>query len=245
MSKEVVYIPVYIDKWKALTDALTEQDRNKLIGAYLDYAVFHSEPTGLTKTSKVLFQFMKTTADDLWKDKGGAPEGNQNAKKKTTEKQPVETTEKQLVDLSEAQLVETEKNNSYTKAKAKANTKAEREAETERRLFAAPTLDDVKKFAEESGLDVNPDRFFKYYQARGWKVKGDPISDWQALMESWTTPDGKPKAKQPSVKPVKSMVRCPDCESLKTETRLDHAICRNCGKGFDWDFTDGRWVEEQ
>lgn len=237
MREKVVFVPVYIDKWTGLTEALPEAERNKLIGAFLDYAIFHKEPKNLTKTSKILFQFLKPVADDLNKDKGGAPEGNQNAKKK----QPVETTSEQPVDLKTEQQVETTENNLLL-LKAR-NQKLNKERESQRES-AAPTLDECRKFAEERSLDVNPDRFFKYYKARGWKIKGDLITDWQALMESWTTPDGKPIAKQPAVKPVKAMISCPACGSLKTETRLDHAICGKCGKGFNWDFTEGGWAED-
>ena len=239
MSKEVVYIPVYIDKWKALTDALTEQDRNKLIGAYLDYAVFRSEPKGLAKTSKVLFQFMKTTADDLWKDKGGAPTGNQNAKKKTTEKQ--------LVDLSEAQLVESKKNNPYTKAKAETNTKTEVcvPPKSPQGEIGAPTLDEVRKFAEESGLkNINPVRFYKYYKAMGWKRKGEPIEDWRSLMEYWTEPETPPEPDKP-YHPVEKLTECPLCHSTNVSSRGKDGLCYLCGKHLTWSTSDGEWLEDK
>ena len=239
---QVVFVPVYIDKWKALTEALTEADRNRLIGAYLDYAVYGKEPKGLSKTCGVLFQFMRPTADDLWKDKGGAPLNNHNAKKKTTEKQPVETTSKQPVNSTDEQLVKTTENNLlYTKAKA--NTKANTERESHREN-GAPTLEDVRKFIKDNKLKVNATRFFKYYQARGWRLDGEPIYDWQALVETWAEPPTDEPEKEPP-KQRTPFTKCPVCGSTDVDQRGDMAMCLNkeCGKSFDW--CGGEWRQEK
>ena len=241
MSQDVrPYMIVYKDKWRALTDTLQTAERNRVMAAFFDWLTYGKEPKGLTRTGRGFFEFLKTSEENG--KKRGAPIGNQNRRNNSEFNSDV--IENGIENSNQDELKNQKEIQSSTKAKAKADAyaKAERVA---KELNAAPTLDEVRKFAEKSGLNVNPDRFYKYYQARGWKVNGDLITDWRALMESWTTPDGKPILRQNPVKPVKAMISCPVCESLDTETHFDHAICRKCDRGFDWDFTDGRWVEEK
>jgi hypothetical protein len=53
-----------------------------------------------------------------------------------------------------------------------------------------PTLDEVKDFCTEKESHVDPNRFYSYYQARGWKG----IYDWQALLMSWEPNESKAAA---------------------------------------------------
>jgi len=48
-----------------------------------------------------------------------------------------------------------------------------------------PSLTDVRACAMQANIDVDPNRFWAYYQARGWKIDGETISDWKALLYSW------------------------------------------------------------
>lgn len=49
-----------------------------------------------------------------------------------------------------------------------------------------PTLDEVCAYAKEIGSKADPERFYDYYLARGWKVGNDPINDWKALFRKWS-----------------------------------------------------------
>ena len=227
MSK-TPYIPLYIDKWKAMTETITERDRNKIVGAYLDYIVYEKEPRGLTKIGRMLFEFLRSTADDWKKDKGGAPIGNKNAKKKTTEEQPVVSKNNQPVELNSKQPpLYTE-----TETETKTNTNTEGESQRER---GTPTLDDVRKFTQDNKLKVNATRFYKYYQARGWQANGQPIHDWKALLESWVETD-EPEKPEKSYKPIEPFKTCPVCGSGETSQKGMYAMCLNpeCDKTFTW-----------
>jgi len=50
-----------------------------------------------------------------------------------------------------------------------------------------PTLDQVRKYCREIGSQVSPERFIDVNQARGWRIDGQPIADWRALLRSWGT----------------------------------------------------------
>ena len=51
----------------------------------------------------------------------------------------------------------------------------------------APSLEEVREYAQEAGLsNFDPERFFYYYKANGWKQGGGKeIVDWKAAAHSW------------------------------------------------------------
>ena len=55
-----------------------------------------------------------------------------------------------------------------------------------------PSLDEVCAFAKEIDSKADPERFYDYYLARGWKIGNDPINDWRALFRKWSA-DERPK----------------------------------------------------
>lgn len=56
----------------------------------------------------------------------------------------------------------------------------------------APSLDDVKKYAQETGSNVVPERFYKFYSDKDWMTGSEKINDWKALFRKWSA-DEKPK----------------------------------------------------
>ena len=60
--------------------------------------------------------------------------------------------------------------------------------------FQKPTREEVKKYAKERKASADPDRFYDYYEANGWKVGKNPMKDWQAAFRNWerTEKGGQP-----------------------------------------------------
>lgn len=57
---------------------------------------------------------------------------------------------------------------------------------SERAYTGAPAREEVKKYAEEiSAPAEEADAFWDYYQATEWIIRGEVVSDWQALFRSW------------------------------------------------------------
>ena len=55
-----------------------------------------------------------------------------------------------------------------------------------RARFKKPTREEVKAYAERNGAAVvNPDRFYDYYEANGWKVGKNQMKDWKAALRNW------------------------------------------------------------
>lgn len=52
-----------------------------------------------------------------------------------------------------------------------------------------PTLPDVIDYVKNNNLAVNPNRFFSYYNDKGWKTAGGKDIDWKAKIHEWDYED--------------------------------------------------------
>lgn len=71
------------------------------------------------------------------------------------------------------------------------NSKSKSESES---AAHTPSLDEVREYAEEQGMRIDPDRFFDYYEATGWRRNGSPVTDWKALERNWERSEGASRA---------------------------------------------------
>lgn len=60
-----------------------------------------------------------------------------------------------------------------------------------------PTLEECMEYIQSDArfLAINPETFFNYYEARGWKLaNGCKVKDWKALVRTWAAraPDRSP-----------------------------------------------------
>lgn len=134
-----------------------------------------------------LFLAMKRAIDDQHKRreiqrrngaKGGAPIGNNNARRKpeTSENNPKQP------ETSENNL-----NKDKDKDKDKDNKELSNESKKKTRcVFSAPSLDEVKEFFKVNNFSSNPEAFFDYYDANGW-TQGNrkPLKKWEAAARQW------------------------------------------------------------
>lgn len=92
------------------------------------------------------------------------------------------------IDTEIEKDIEIEQEKEKTKGKAK--------------RFTKPTLDDIKAYCIERNNNVDPERFYDYYEANGWKVGKNSMKDWKASVRTWERngySDNKPKGQaQPS-----------------------------------------------
>lgn len=49
----------------------------------------------------------------------------------------------------------------------------------------SPSLEEVRLYQMETGLSVDPDAFFDYYEGQGWTRGGQPIKNWKAVFRGW------------------------------------------------------------
>lgn len=52
--------------------------------------------------------------------------------------------------------------------------------------YAPPTIDEITAYCLEHGYRaVNPQLFFDYYEANGWRIGKNPMKDWRAAVRTW------------------------------------------------------------
>lgn len=61
--------------------------------------------------------------------------------------------------------------------------------EENRKRFSPPTVDDVKDYAFEKGLNIDAARFVDYYESNGWMVGKNKMKDWKAACRTWAAKD--------------------------------------------------------
>lgn len=89
---------------------------------------------------------------------------------------------------------------------------------------APPTAEDVREYClAECISDFPAQRFVDHYAARNWKVNGEPISDWKALVRVWVDRD---KEKQ-KLAQVTTFMDLPDERNVEREQRRKEL-------GLDW-----------
>ena len=82
----------------------------------------------------------------------------------------------------------TNNNESKSKSKSKRKSKSIKENIQEKNSsrFVPPTLDDIRSYCLERNNSVDPEKFYQYYNAGGWKdSKGQPVKNWKQKIITW------------------------------------------------------------
>jgi hypothetical protein len=78
--------------------------------------------------------------------------------------------------------------------------------------FTKPTIEEIKAYCEERNNNVDPERFYDYYEANGWKVGKNAMKDWKASVRTWERngySDSKPKNEEKWCKPTEAELEYP------------------------------------
>lgn len=57
--------------------------------------------------------------------------------------------------------------------------------EEKAKRFVPPTIDEIKIYCLERKNKVDPDKFFNFYQSKGWMVGRSKMKDWKAAIHTW------------------------------------------------------------
>ncbi len=54
-----------------------------------------------------------------------------------------------------------------------------------RTVFRKPTVEEIAEYCKSRNNQVDPQRFFDYYESNGWKVGRNSMKDWKATVRTW------------------------------------------------------------
>ena len=57
--------------------------------------------------------------------------------------------------------------------------------ETKERVFKKPSVAEISSYCQERNNNINPEQFYDYYEANGWKINRNPMKDWKATVRNW------------------------------------------------------------
>lgn len=121
--------------------------------------------------------------------KGGNPnfkKGQPNPYYRTTE--PVMEDNPNITqEITEDNPIVEQSNVEYSRVKKqKESPKGEKKTASR---FSAPTVDEVRAYAQEKGYNIDPEHFVDYYTSNGWRVGRNPMKDWRATVRTWASRD--------------------------------------------------------
>ena len=91
-------------------------------------------------------------------------------------------------------------NGMYTASQEEQEQEQEEEEEKDTK-FKKPTIEEIALYMEEKGMNNVSERFYNFYEAKGWMIGKNKIKNWKACVSTWK--DGNLKtatATQPTQK---------------------------------------------
>ncbi|MEA2036109.1 MAG: hypothetical protein U9O94_01270 [Nanoarchaeota archaeon] len=63
------------------------------------------------------------------------------------------------------------------------------------KVFKQPTNKEVNDYCKERKNDVDPNKWYNFYEAKGWMIGKNSMKDWKAAVRTWekSKPANKPK----------------------------------------------------
>lgn len=121
--------------------------------------------------------------------KGGNPnfkKGQPNPYYRTTES-VMEDNQNITQEITEDNPIVEQSNVEHSRVKKQKETpKGEKKTASR---FSAPTVDEVRAYAQEKGFNIDPEHFVDYYTSNGWRVGRNPMKDWRATVRTWASRD--------------------------------------------------------
>lgn len=184
MAKGVLIQPSFYEAMKILPD----NERLLLYDSLCEYSLHGVEPENLPPTANSFFIMMRPNIDSSNNryaasvangSKGGAPKGNQNARKQPKNNQRNNQTKqpknKQDYDLDSDY-------DSNLDSDCDSDTSADKPHRTR---FIPPSVEEVREYCQSRNNNVDPQRFVDHYTSNGWKVGRNKMKDWKAAVHTW------------------------------------------------------------
>ena len=235
--------------YKSHFDAICMLDNSesqiKVLKCICNYMFYDIEPaiTGLSQMEKIIVTMAMPTLSNAKVNyekgcKGGAPKGNQNAKK-TTENNPENNPENNLENnlgcfskttQKTTQKTTHETSNVNVNVNLNDNYNDNVVCKCTNNNNNIPSLQEVKKYCVENNLKISAEYFFNYYDQKKW----EGVKDWRLCALGWDKNQKKPVQNKHSYLKRKS---CPECKAklLWWDESKQKYICDSCGKELNYE----------
>lgn len=62
---------------------------------------------------------------------------------------------------------------------------------SKKKVFLKPTIGEIEAYCIDRSNNVNPEKFFNFYESKGWYVGKNKMKDWKAAVRTWEKDDEK------------------------------------------------------
>lgn len=183
----------YLDAIEPLNDA----ERGRLFTACLYYSMTGEVPE-LRGNERFVFAGMKSQIDRDTKQyeircETNRRNGSTGGQLKPSERnQPLPNAANGYQTPPNEKEKEKAKENAKGKEKGREKEKESGDCANKPRRFNKPTVTEIRDYCRERRNGVDPQRFFDFYEAKGWRVGNQQMRDWQAAVRTW---EGREQAK--------------------------------------------------
>ena len=96
-------------------------------------------------------------------------------------------TEKLLCDFLQVENLNVENQAQYNNIinKEKVKNKESISNDILKKRFKKPTIEEIQDYIKEKKMHFDAERFFDYYESKGWLVGKSPMKDWKAACRTW------------------------------------------------------------
>jgi hypothetical protein len=171
MAENKKSILVYSD-WMNIFEQLEDEEAGKLIKHFFKY-VNDLNPEAPDRLTKLLFEPIKQTLKrDLVKYEDRREKNRQNALKRWDDK-----------DAIGCDGIRTNANNADSVSDSVSDSVNDKRNKEEN--IIPPTLGIVKEYCKERNNNVDPEKWFNFYEAKGWMIGKNKMKDWRAAVRTW------------------------------------------------------------
>lgn len=190
MADSMVFYKSFYDAIQGLEPEL----RLEIYDAVMEYALYGEEPTELSLMANTVFTLIKPQIDANNRRKENAKKGGETGgRPKKEEKETHRVIEEKPIGLSD----ENPNVNVNDNVNVNVNENVKGGTGEKRKRFIPPTLDEVKAYCQERKNNVDPQKFFDYYEEGKWKdSRGEPVKNWKQKLITWEKKQPKTEPKQ-------------------------------------------------
>ena len=184
---------LFFENFKSIADKLPDDMRLKFYDALLNYVFEGVEPED--DVISALITAIKPSLDKE-DNRGGAREGAGRPKQNEVLNNQKNQNKSKIIKNNQNEVLNNQKNQSFLETETEninippknkfsyENVILSPQGEKQKK-FQKPTLEEITTYCKERNNSVVAEKFFDFYESKGWKVGNQPMKDWRAAVRTW------------------------------------------------------------
>ena len=213
----------YIKLWRCIADnPITKKPEYISVWIYLLYSVNHSDSEIIFNNKKMLIKSgsMITSRAKIAENTGVQESKVERILKYLKTEQQIEQQsfskyriisicnwpKYQQTEQQNEQPVNSKRTASEQQVNTNKNDKNDKNDKNEKNIyvgntpthkhFLIPAVEEISAYCQHRDNQVNAEKFFDFYSAKGWMIGKNKMKDWKAAVRTWEQKDSKPNKKE-------------------------------------------------